>query len=105
VFPLVLLYSINFDDEAGEFLRNMYPGRVQSFTTLLNIGAIGVWVLLYVYFFLGVLRPHRTGDRDLVADLTRLRREARRARPRPIFYVGVIAALGFMVLLLVSRYL
>lgn len=105
IFPLVLLYAINFDDTAREFMRQMYPGRVNAMATLMNVGAIGVWVLLYYYFFLGVLRPHRTGDRDLVADLARLKRESRRARPRPIFYLGVAAALFFMILLLISRYL
>ena len=69
-----------------------------------DVVALGVWVLLYFTIFLGILRPHRTGDRDLIADLARLKRESRRARPRPIFYVGVVAALAFMVLLLVSRY-
>jgi len=105
VFPAVLLYAINFDDTGRAFLRQMYPGRVNAMTTLMNVGAIGVWVLLYFYFFVGVLRPHRTGDRDLVADLARLKRESRRARPRLIFYVGVAAAIGFMVLLMLSRYL
>jgi hypothetical protein len=105
LFPAVLIYTINFDQEGAEFLRNSYTGRVSGYTTLLNIGAVGAWVLIYFSFFLGALRHHRTGDRDLIADLTRLRREARRARPRPVFYVGVVAALGFMVLLLLSRYL
>jgi hypothetical protein len=105
VFPIMLVYAINFDTEASEFLHNNYPGRVRPFTTLLNIGALGVWVLLYFYFFLGVLQPHRTGDRDLVTELTRLRREAKRARPRASFYIGVVVALGFMAVLLASRYM
>src|SRR5690606_38565380 len=80
VFPLVLLYTINFDGEVRELLAVQYPGRVAGLTTVMNLGAVAFWVLLYAWFFLGVLRPHRTGDRDLVGDLDRLRREARRGR-------------------------
>jgi hypothetical protein len=103
VFPLVLLYTINFDDTAREFMLRRYPGRVNALTTVMNLGALSFWVLAYFWFFLGVLRPHRTGDRDLVADLERLRRQSGRARPRPQFYLGVACALLLMITLLVLR--
>ncbi len=103
VFPAVILYAINFNDSNQAFMKQMFPGRAGSFAAVVNLAAIGVWVLMYSTFFLGTLRPHRTGDRDLVADLARLRRDARRAKPRPLFYVGVVAALAFMLLLLISQ--
>lgn len=103
VFPLVLLYTINFDDTSREFLLRRYPGRVAALTTVMNLGAVGFWILSYFWFFLGVLRPHRTGDRDLLADLEQIRRQSRRARPRPQFYVGVGFALILMVALLILR--
>ena len=72
--------------------------------TLLNVGAIGAWLLIYTYVFLGILRPHRTGDRDLVVELAQIRASSKRGKPRPLFYAGVAAAMGFMLLLLLSRY-
>jgi hypothetical protein len=104
IFPVVLLYAINFDRETREFIAIKYAGRVAGFTTVMNLGALAFWVLLYMWFFLGVLRPHRTGDRDLVVGLERLRAEARRGRPRPSFYLGVGLALGLMFLLLLMRH-
>jgi len=103
-FPLILIYAVNFDDTNRAFLRQMFPGRVASMTTFLNLGVVGAWLLLYFYMFLGILKPHRTGDRDLVVELSRIRGEAKRGRPRPIFYVGVVGALGFMLLLMLSRF-
>ena len=104
IFPLVLLYTINFDDTAREFMLRRYPGRVAALTTVMNLGAVGFWVLAYFWFFLGVLRPHRTGDRDLLADLELIRRQTGRARPRPQFYLGVACALILMITLLVLRH-
>lgn len=103
VFPAVLLYVINFEPTGQEYLRQMYPGRAALFTTFLNLGAIAVWVLLYVVFFLGALRPHRTGDADLLGQLGALRRQAGRRRPRPLFYAGVVVALALMAFLLWLR--
>jgi hypothetical protein len=104
LFPLVLLYYINFADSNQEFLRTNYPGRAATMTAVMNLGAIGVWLLLFTLYFAGVLAAHRTGDRALVADLGQLRRDARRAGPRPAFYIGVFFSLFFMVLLMLSRY-
>jgi predicted membrane channel-forming protein YqfA (hemolysin III family) len=96
VFPVVFLYTVNFDDTSTEFIRAMFPGRVTTTTTVINLTAVGFWVYLYSTMFLGVLRPHRTGDRKLVADLARIRAEARRGRPGFAFYVGVFTAVGFL---------
>ena len=103
VFPLVLLYTINFDSEVRELIKLKYSGRSTAFSTVLNLGAVGFWLAIYAGFFLGVLRRHRTGDRDLVSSLERLKRETRHARPRPQFYLGVALALGLMVVLLLTR--
>ncbi len=103
VFPLVLLYTINFDSEVRELLKAKYQFRVAALSTVMNLGAIGFWVAIYAGFFLGVLRRHRTGDRDLVSSLERLKRDSRRARPRPQFYLGVAVALGLMLVLLLMR--
>jgi hypothetical protein len=103
-FPLVLFYSANLHAEHVEGLRTMYPGRIVQMTVLIDLLIIAVWLALYIWVFLGVLRPHRTGDRDLVARLGLMKAEAARGRPRPIFYVAVAAALGLMLLLLYTRF-
>ena len=95
---------MNFDDTNQAFLVQMFPGRVAPMTTVLNLAVIALWVLLYLRVFLGVLKPHRSGDRDLTTHLGQLLEQARRGRPRPLFYLGVIAALASMAALLALRH-
>lgn len=105
VIPTVLIAWVNFDKSIEEFLGEMYPGRVALMTTALTVGAITLWLGIFHYAFLGVLRPHRTGDRDLVAKLARARADAKTGRPRMRFYLAVALALGAMAMLIVLRHL
>ena len=73
-------------------------------TTALTAGAIVLWLAIYHYAFLGVLRPHRTGDRDLVAALGQARTDAKLGRPRSRFYVAVAFALAAMATLILVRH-
>ena len=82
VIPTVLIAWVNFDDSIADFLGEMYPGRVALMTTALTVGAIVLWLGIYHYAFLGVLRPHRTGDRDLVIALAQARADAKTGKPR-----------------------
>jgi len=102
--PLILLYAANFHPANVKALRDKYPGRLAQMTTLLDLLVLAVWLALYMWVFLGVLRPHRTGDRDLITRLARMEADATRGRPRPVFYVAVAAALGLMLLLLYTRF-
>jgi len=99
IFPTALIAWVNFDSGIEDYLGEMYPGRVALMTTALTVGAIVLWLLIYHYAFLGVLRPHRTGDRDLVAALSRARADAKTGKPRPRFYFAVALALIAMVAL------
>jgi hypothetical protein len=105
VVPMVLIAWVNFDSGVEEFLGEMYPGRVALMTTALTCGAIVLWLGIFHYAFLGVLRPHRTGDRDLVAALAQARADAKTGKPRPRFYLAVAIALGAMGTLIVLRHL
>src|SRR5262249_28081993 len=96
VIPTVLIAWVNFDAGIDEFLGEMYPGRVAHMTTALTIGAIVLWLGIYHYAFLGVLRPHRTGDRDLVNALSGARADAKSGKPRRPFYLAVPIALVTM---------
>lgn len=104
VIPTVLIAWVNFDDSVADFLGEMYPGRVALMTTALTAGAIALWLIIYHYAFLGVLRPHRTGDRDLVSALARARADAKTGKPRPRFYLAVALALVAMGALIVLRH-
>jgi hypothetical protein len=105
VIPTVLIAWVNFDDSVADFLGEMYPGRVALMTTALTVGAIVLWLGIYHYAFLGALRPHRTGDRDLVGALAQARADAKAGKPRGRFYLAVALALGAMLVLIVLRHL
>lgn len=103
VFPGTLIAWVNFDSEVQAYLGKMYAGRLAQMTTILNVGAITLWLAIYQFAFLGVLRPHRTGDRDLAVRVATAKAEAARGRPRPRFFIGVGAAMILMVILLWYR--
>lgn len=103
-FPVAFIYTINFTDSSKAFVEQMYPDRASQMLTVINLAALGMWVFLYSYGFMGVLRPHRTGDRILAADLGRLRAQAKRGRLRPTFYFGVLFGIGFMIFLVLWKY-
>ncbi len=105
VIPAVLIAWVNFDESIAIFLGKMYPGRVALMTTALTVGAIVLWLGIYHYAFLGALRPHRTGDRDLVGALAQARADAKAGKPRGRFYVAVALALAAMLVLIVLRHL
>lgn len=104
VIPTVLIAWVNFDGAIADFLGEMYPGRVALMTTALTAGAIVLWLAIYHYAFLGVLRPHRTGDRDLVSALSKARADAKTGKPRARFYLSVAVALIAMITLIYSRH-
>jgi hypothetical protein len=105
VIPTMLIAWVNFDSSIEDFLGEMYPGRVALMTTALTVGAIALWLAIYHYALLGVLRPHRTGDRDLVTTLAQARADAKTGKPRPRFYLAVAVALGAMATLILFRHL
>jgi hypothetical protein len=105
IIPTVLIAWVNFDSAIEDYLGEMYPGRVALMTTALTVGAIVLWLGIYHYAFLGVLRPHRTGDRDLVGALAQARADAKAGKPRPRFYLAVVLALAAMASLILLRHL
>ena len=104
LLPGAMLYAINFDADNLAALRDRYTGRVGSMAALLNLGVLGLWMLLFSWAFVGVLKKHRTGDPELAAELSGLRKAARRGVPRPLFYLWVTLALGLMGALVFLRY-
>jgi hypothetical protein len=103
ICPVLGLYWVNFDPAIRAFLDQMYAGRVAAMQTLLNVTVLALWLILFLHVFLGALRPHRTGDRDLVTELAMTRNQARTGRPRLRFHLGVAAALALMAALIYMR--
>ena len=103
VTPIVLLGWVMFDGAIADYLGEMYPGRVALMTTALAAGAVVLYLGIFHLVFLGVLRPHRTGDRDLVTRLAMMRADAKSGRPRARFYLAVAIALGAMISLVMFR--
>ncbi len=104
VFPTALIVWVNFDDTIAGYLGEMYPGRVALMTTALTVGVVAAWLVIFHYVFLGVLRPHRTGDRDVVVALAQARVDAKAGKPRARFYLAVAIALGAMATLIALRH-
>jgi hypothetical protein len=104
LIPAVLIAWVNYDDGISAYLGEMYPGRVALMTTALTVGAIVLWLAIFQFAFLGVLRPHRTGDRDLVTALAQARADAKTGKPRGRFYLSVGLALLAMTILLLVRH-
>jgi multisubunit Na+/H+ antiporter MnhB subunit len=86
------------------YLAESYPDeRMPSIIALLLVGVLVLWLTVFAVAFVGPLRRHRTGDKELVATLEALRADARHPAPRLGFYVGVVAALALMALLVSMR--
>ncbi|MBL4634099.1 MAG: hypothetical protein JKY56_09510 [Kofleriaceae bacterium] len=98
IFPLVLLYHVNFDEVGALALKDNYPGRAATFTTLLNVFVIGLWVVLFANYILSPLKKHRTGDKPLRLGLAMVRHRAKLGNPSIFFYLGGVAAMVLMVL-------
>ena len=104
VIPTTLIGWVNYDTSIQAYLGEMYPGRVALMTTALTVGAIVLWLGIFQFAFLGVLRPHRTGDRDLVTRLAQARVDAKAGKPRGRFYLAVAIALAAMSVLILTRH-
>ena len=98
VYPMILLYHINFDELGAQTLNDKYPGRAATFTALLNVLAIGTWLLIFANFILAPMKQHRTGDTLLRHDLASLRRRAAQGSPHLVFYLVGVMALVLMAL-------
>jgi len=106
LIPTVLIAWVNYDSSIQAYLASMYPsGRAALMTTALTVGAVVLWLGIFQFAFLGVLRPHRTGDRDLVTRLAQARVDAKAGKPRGRFYLAVAIALAAMSILILTRHL
>lgn len=99
IVPMVLIAYVNHDEGLATYIAAMYPGQHAAMTTVLTAGALVLWLGVYHYAILGTLRPHRTGDSDLVEALSRVRGKVKTGELGPPFYVAVALALAAMIAL------
>lgn len=104
LFPAILLGWVLFDSKIQSYIGQMYPGRVALMTTGLAVGALAFWLFIYQYVLLGVLRPHRTGDRELLTEIAMIKQQSSSGRPRSGFYLGVAIAIIAMAALLMRQH-
>lgn len=105
IFPTALLYEVGLSRDTAGFLAELYPGdRAPAMRAMLLVGVLLMWLILLSHAVIDPLRRHRTGDKELVHELDRLRKDARQGTPRLSFYVGVVFALALMALILVMRF-
>lgn len=104
VFPLVLLVAVNLAPQNRAYVGELYPGRQSSVFTLLNLGVLALWLGLFAVYFVGVLYPHRSGDKDLVRDLARWSAETKRPSTRRAFTLTALLVLALLGQVLYLRY-
>lgn len=103
VFPAVLIYTLFLHPGVRADLRAHYPARAAEASTFFGVLGLALWLVIFFAELWAPLRAHTRGDPQLRRDLERLRRAARRGRPRPSFYIYVALALGLMAAVLLSR--
>jgi hypothetical protein len=99
----VLVHAVNLSPSHLESLRVRFGGRTAQVTLVMNVLALALFIGLFAVYFLPPLVADYRGDPVLRSELTRLRQQLGRGRPRAVFFLGVLAALGLMALLLWIR--
>src|SRR5688572_21816939 len=75
VFPALLLYRIGLDAETRAYLVESFPDelapgdRVAALLSVMLLAGLAVWLIIWDRAFVGPLRHHRTGDKELIAEL------------------------------------
>lgn len=103
LFPALLIFAVFLHPGIQQDLAAYYPRRGTAPQVFSGVLVLALWVVIFHAYFLTPLRSHIRGDPHLRYELRRLRSEARLGKPRPGFYVYVLMALVFMVLLVAGR--
>jgi hypothetical protein len=99
----VLVHAVNLSPSHLDALRGRFGGRTAQVTLVMNVLSLALFVVLFALYFVPPLVADYRGDPATRAELTRLRGDVSRGRPRAIFFLGVLAALALMALLLWLR--
>jgi hypothetical protein len=104
VFPLVLVTAVNLSPQNRAYVGELYAGRQSVVFTLFNLGILALWLGLFIVYFVGVLDPHRSGDKELLRDLARLSATPRRGSRWRTVTALLLLSLALLGQLLYLRY-
>jgi hypothetical protein len=103
LFPLALLGYTMLSPSVRASLAQQFGPVAPRAHALLCAGVGLVWLVVLRGYLLAPLGAHLQHDRDLIQFTEAARKQARRGRPRPMFYLFVLLALGAMVLTVWQR--
>lgn len=93
--PLVFLWALDVHVPNLRALRESLgtPQRATAMRASLTAAVALLWTVLFQVGFVRPLQAHMEHDRDLQAQLARLRQRTRRGRPRAQLYLAMLLAL------------
>ena len=99
VFPLVLLYFINFYPTNLAFLYKTYPQGEKPMLVILNLASLGGWFGLFSWAFTDILRKHQQGNQDILTTLALFQSRYRSKSRKLTLYGSTLLAFVFLALL------
>jgi hypothetical protein len=103
LFPLTLLGYAMSSPSVRAALQQQFGSTAPRAHTLLCAGVGLLWLIVLRGYLLAPLGAHLQHDRDLIQYAEGARKQARRGRPRAVFYLFVLMALAAMVLTVWQR--
>ncbi len=98
-----VLFVYAFSSPIQARFTESFAGRLEAAQALLAAGIGALSLGLFRAYLVAPLTAHLAHDRDLAAAAERARKQARRGRPRPIFYIVVALALMAMMAVVLQR--
>jgi hypothetical protein len=103
LFPAALLFWLLGWPATRDAFDASFASASGEALTAATAGVGLAWLGLYRAYFVAPLDGHLHHDREMRVQIEVARRHARRGRPRPLFYLAVVAALAAMGAVLWSR--
>jgi hypothetical protein len=103
IFPSVLLFFTLSWPATRDAFEAGFGAHTDDALAAATAGVGLLWIGLYRAYFLAPLDGHLHHDREVRLAVETARRQARRGRPRPTFYVAVVCALAAMAAVLWQR--
>jgi hypothetical protein len=103
IFPAALLFWALGWPATRDAFESSFGAHTDDALAAVAAGVGLLWIGLYRAYFLGPLDGHLHHDREVRLSLESARRQARRGRPRPAFYIAVVCALAAMAAVLWQR--
>jgi hypothetical protein len=103
IFPAALLFWALGWPATRDSFEASFGAHTDEALAAVTAGIGLLWIGLCRAYFLGPLDGHLHHDREVRLALESARRQAKRGRPRPAFYIAVVCALAAMAAVLWQR--